>query len=661
MQKGSYLDHCKNLILATEEAKEPHADAWQRNIAFFKGFHHSGWHPVYGLHPKLKHESWRVRLAVNFVRTVALTLSAKLTQNRPQWTVLPATKDDDDRDRARLCQMCLDYVWEQQRLQPKLYKAALWSVLTGQGYWAIYWNQNAGQQVGMDGKQKIFTGFPQIDVPAPFDIGIDPLAETIKDAEFGYRIRLVSIDWVKKMYEKTVKGDDLGNSEVSGEVFSRMQMSSILQSAQYGEALKRNYVKVVEFYDTAEEKYTIFLPKQKIVLAKGEWNGPIPYVQCRNIPNTGDIELGGKVGSHQSLGETTLSDVIQLQRVLNRSVSQLVEISNMLAFPRILAKKGTIDRSTLIDMPGSVVEYSGPTPTPFHLGNVPEWRFRMPDQLIGFMRNVSGIHEISYGASVGNIQSGRGLAIMAEQDATKFGPVARSLGYMVQEAGSKILEFWRKYSDAPTTLNVVGRNSELEVTEFFASDISSTDVWVQPGSTFAVSKAMRQDQILQAWLSGLEKDDRKIKRALEFGELDAVYGDVNVHKLKQRREIADMINGGPVPQVQQWEDSQTHLEVLTEFMNGTTYEQLDEFTQKKLQQHYQMHYQQYQQDMMGQQQAADQRGQQAAGQLGTLMAGPGGQMDPATQQSQLPSQDTPDRMAESFPAMGAGKVTGGMR
>jgi len=53
--------------------------------------------------------------------------------------------------------------------------------------------------------------------------------------------------------------------------------------------------------------------------------------------------------------------------------------------------------------------------------------------------------------------------------------------------------------------------------------------------------------------------------------------------------------------------------------------------------------------------------------MGAVMNGPGGagpqQQQPpsATQQAQLPSQDYPDRMAEAYPAMGAGRVTGGMR
>jgi len=655
----AYLDDVKAVCRATEQAKQPYVDRWLINIAMFKNKQFHDWSSVYGLGAKRNKPKWRVELSFNYIRAIALTMAAKLTMNRPGWTVKPATSDQDDRDKARMSQFLLDYIWEEQLCQSKLYHTALTSVLCGIAWWGVYWDKTAGAEwtgvrPGEDKETTGRTGFPQLDSILPFDIGIDPFASESRTAEWGYRIRLVSVAWAKRMFAKTLRADTSGDDD---ELTSRLESAPALRTIEDASIFQKNYTSIVEFYDCAKGKYVIFAPKQNVILDQGPWKLPVPFIPTRNIPNLGDIEEGG-VGSHAGMGETVISDLIDLQRQMNRAECQLLEMNNLISFPRILAHTSArLDPLSIIDAPGSVIQYSGmaPPPTPFHMGQVPGWSFSLPERIKDRMHDISGVHEISYGANTGSIQSGRGLAILAEQDATKFAPMARSLSEMIRQAAVQILLSWRAFSDGPYTVRVVGQNSGLEVFEFFDSDVTSSDVQVELGSTFAGNKALRIDQSIQAWDRGIIQDRRLMQRMLEFGETNPE--TLDVHRMKQQREIEAILQGRfDEVTVEPWHDNYVHLDRLTEFMNSTTYENLDPAIQAELRKHFDAHMQKEQARVQQEAMAGNARGVAAAGKpepgaMPPMGGGPGGPAD-------IPSMGL-DRMAEAFPGAGAGTMLNG--
>jgi hypothetical protein len=658
---STYLEDVKETIRASEEQKTDQLIKWQTSIAFFKGHHYSNYSNLLGLIPTRKREKWRVQLTVNFYRRFALTMIAKLTQNRPAWNVRPATRDQDDRDKARMAQALLDYVWEEEDCQSKLADTAADLVLCGEGYWGVYWNRTAGSPFVLQDPEtretirEGVTGFLQFDSIMPFDIGLDPIAPTAATAEWGYRLRCASKDWVKRTFAKTVKGNsDAGDDELQ----HRLLSAKILEDVGTASRLGKNYTTVIEWYDCAKRKFVTFCPAEGVVLDQGEWTLPIPYLQARAIPNKGDLEPGG-IGSNANRGESPMWDALELNKQLNRRASQLTEIANLIAFPRILAHKNAkINPATLVDEPGSVIEFSGATlpPQPFHLGSLPGWVAQMPAVLVDWMRDMTGIHPISQGSAVGSIQSGRGMGIIAEQEQTNFAPMARSLSRLVKQAGAMGLKLWKTYADGPFTVKVVGKNTGLEVYEFFASDISSTDVVVQEGSTFASNKALRTDQLFQLWNYGIIKDDRQMRKMLEFGEVEEAAGDIDLHRLKQRREIEAIIAKPSEPQpVQEWHDSYIHLDEMTGFLNSTTFDNLPDAAQAGLVAHYQAHLQREQVRMQQQQMAAMQRGIAAAGSAKTEVYGQPPMMAGGPTMGLNPG-------AEAFPAAGAGTITeGGVR
>lgn len=610
---------CQRLVKACEQAKQGHKARWFTNIAFFQGHHYTRWSDTFGLVRTPAVPQWKAQLTINYVRAVALIMTAKLTQNRPAWTVLPATDDTDDREKARASQRLLDYIWEKEHCQDKLYTAVLDSVLTGQGYWCIYWDPLAGplyEETDMrTGKRVLLpTGFPRIEVATPFEIGIDPMAPDLRSAQWGYRLRLVSVNWVKDRYEKIVEGR--GTENYHGPDVPVEAGAPFLQQIQHAAEMRQDYLPYVEFYDLRSQEYIFYLPEHEIILDRGPWTTGLPFVQIRAIPNRGDITAAGPT-QNKALGATIISDIVELQRELNRTESQLIEIKNLLAFPRILAaRSAAIDPLTLVDRPGSQVIWSGigPPPTPLHLGNIPSWVFMYADRLVDRIRDISGIHEVSQGRAPGSVQSGLAVRILAEQDSLRFAAQARSIAEAMRDAGTILLRLWREHAAGPITLRVLGRSAELEVTEFHAGSINSEDIYVQEGSTFARNKDLRNEQILQLYQVGILEDPRKARRLMETGDIEEALSDMDIHRLKQRRELVKLRAGEKVP-VRPWEDHFIHLDELITYMNSTSFEDLDSEAQAAIIEHYNAHMAIVRPQIDAERMAAQQRGIAAAGQL----------------------------------------------
>jgi hypothetical protein len=642
-------------VKACEQSREAMKRQWYTNVAYFKGYQWVDDSLAVGRYWSLNSPAKipKNRVTKNYTRVVAMTMAAKLTQNRPSQTVLPATLEEDDKRRARCSQKLLDYSWEILDCQEKLYKAALWMVLTGTGIWAVYWDDEAGDDMvvtdPISGEviSTMRTGAPIVEPVSPFDIGFDPLADDPDQAEWAYRSRLVSKAWIKKCLNRTPK--DAGSVNVGEPDLQNRKEGAPYLDLNNEEDVKSGYYTLYEFYDVVKHKCYWFTKDE--VLYIQDWKGKIPFLVARAIPNMGDVE-GTQIGSNGAWGETPISDVVPLQFQLNVAESQMVELKNHLVFPPLLVPMTShIDVSGMVSgAPRKVIRWSGTgmPPTPINLGHMPAWLPAFTQSQVQAIMDMGGIHELSIGQNPGSIQSGRGLAILAEMDATKFGPWVRALGKLIRDAGVRMLQLYKQYGKAPMILKVIGESGSLDLDAFDTGDINSFDVRVQEGSTFAMNKSLRTDQILQLWQLGLIQDPRKILKMLEFATLEEAQGTINEDKLKQEREIKRILDDDRTVQVDPFDDHAVHADTIALFMKSITFERLPENIKVALIQHWQMHNQAMQPQVDAQSQAATQRGVAASG-----AAKVEGGFSP-TQNSGL------NQMQEAFPASGAA-TAGGMQ
>lgn len=584
-------------------------------------------------------EDWRRQVTLNYIKPIVMTMAAKLTQNRPNMTVLPASADESRKHKARVSGRLLEWLWVELDMPRQTFDTIISALLTGQGIWQYYWDENAGYEYELRDPSTgvvlntVRGGFPRIEDVSPFDFGIDPLATSMENARWVYRVRLVHKQWIKDTFGKNVKSDI--NRD---DLHLRHRSEHRFEVGDSMSELAGDYVRMYELY--MDKKYYYATPSQ--ILHSGDWDDEYPFIMIRAAVNPGDIGPGvDAVTGGAAWGETLITDIIGLQRELNLTVSQIAEIKDLTAFPKTwVPLSAEVDVTQFTNKPGALIEWSGqgvpprevpPPPLPGYLIN---W----PDMIIQKMFDISGVHEISQGASPGSIQSGRGLAILAEMDATKFGPMSRELERAVQKLGKALLRLWKDNARYEVTARVVGAAGRLDIDTFNGSDIDSYDVKVLEGSMFAQSKPLKDDKILQLWQLGIERDPIKIKKVLEFATVEELVGDMSQHRLRARRENFQLSRGVPVA-VEPWDEHGTHLDELINMLTAPEWEALDEESQGAGRQHYQEHMAYLAPMIQQQTEAAQSRGMASSG------VGGAPELSGARDTSGL------DRRQEAFPEM----------
>jgi hypothetical protein len=94
---------------------------------------------------------WRVRLVINKVRGIIRTELAKIVSQRPRFTVVPNSTEDDDQTAARVGEQIFDSVYAGYKLKTIFRRAEWWTCITGTGFIKDYWNPSAVDKLGHKG------------------------------------------------------------------------------------------------------------------------------------------------------------------------------------------------------------------------------------------------------------------------------------------------------------------------------------------------------------------------------------------------------------------------------------------------------------------------------------------------------------------------------
>ena len=219
---------------SSEDAKlQTIENAWL-GMAYFMGKQWSRYNRTTGLLTEDNPPAWRVRMVLNYVMPTVETLAGKLVENRPGFTCLPSSDDDDDIESARQCEHLLEYLWHELSMQTKLHDAVKWMATTGTVFFKCWWDSSAGDtylaeedvgdvvdylitEVGEEepeqpqakkkkSKSKRKTsGLPVVDVLSVLEVGWDPGAKDMDSSRWIVHANMMHIDLVRERWPKKGK------------------------------------------------------------------------------------------------------------------------------------------------------------------------------------------------------------------------------------------------------------------------------------------------------------------------------------------------------------------------------------------------------------------------------------------------------------------------
>jgi len=602
-------------VREAELAKGSKAAEMQRNIAFFYGRQwiryssERGWYNA--TVPR-----WRSAITINYFQPITLLVVSKLVQNKPGWEAMPWTDTEKDLLKAQGSEKLLEFLWDRMRMQPRLAKAVFYSFMCGHVGFHTRWAKKGygGFKTEIrspDGGQVIDTiyhGEPRTEIVSAFDLGIDPYADDDDDIGWIYRQRWVHKSFLREFETKAKEGD----TGVARGMNNRWEDSGAFQEGNDPD----DYVVLYEMYSKDDDRYYVFTLNR--LIKHGKWEGDYPIRLYRMMDSMGDLR-GSKVAGNAMMGRPMASVMAPPQMELNKSASQVLEYKDQTIHPRWLATKGHhLDAKGISKRPNSVIEYKyapGYPPREVHPKPLPQYIVNMAAQMKETMQELVGVHEISLGQAPGSVQTGRGLAILAEADQSKWGPPSVALSDVLTDVGRMILRLWKDNAPEQLTFRVMGENSQLEVHMIHRDGVLSEDVRVQPGSTFSYSKQLYRDRVMEAWQLGAIDEPGTLLREIGLGNLSSTHGSHMKHRNRAKRENMAMYRGD-TPKIEIWDDHLIHMEEVIQVVTSVIFDEMAPDRQELFRAHYNEHYQSYMQVMQANQQAASQRGVSSAGGAG---------------------------------------------
>lgn len=647
----SDVQELEDLLKKGKAARSRYDAAWFLNLAFYQGEQWVAWDGRNLYRPQLRRD--RMTIVDNRIQPAIRTEVAKMTKQRPVFTVTPRTGDQMDVEASYLAEQILEYEWTHLSMRDKLNRALLWSRVCGAGFLKVTWDPNQGDGfealVGPDGKpipgpngapltgvdpnvisqqlgvpvtsKKVNQGDVSVEVRSPFQMFIDPIAERFDEAEWVIEQSVRSKEYVSRRWDVDVEADTPANP---GLIEARLGGSVQSSSGYKG-------VRVNEYWAKPSKKYPngrrVVWVKDRVLYEDRNPYDPMPYVMFKGI------EVPGRVWP------TSVAEQLRgPQTELNKVKSQIAENRNRVGNPTVLASKQSISDPNSFEsamaQPGGVFYYddnNGPNAAPAYLQapQLPGYVLQEIDRIESSIQEISGQHEITAGNVPSGVTAASAINLLQESDDTRLGPAVSDMEEGLARVGQKILTLVSKFYSDSRTIRIAGEDATWRIFDFRGSMLrDNTHVVVQTGSAFPQSKAAKQaalQELLTFFVqSGQPLQGKNLARFLkdwDVGGLERLVDELSEDEQQVNRENQRLSKGEMLP-TNSFDDDQAHISGHQDFMKTAAYDQLPPQVKQVFEQHVAMH-QQHQQ----QKQAEDMQKQMAMQQAMSPPAQNGGPQD----------------------------------
>lgn len=558
---------------------------------------------------------YRVRPVFNRIRPTVRTELAKLTAQKPNAFVIPASSEDRDLFAAQAGEQIWDSTYRKHHFNRVMRKALFWTLTCGTGFIKCYWDDT---KIDSDSNQQ---GDFCFQAETPFHIFVPDLREDDLEAQpYIIHAQMKSLDWVKMYYPSVnLNPQTKDNEEILEDSWLNMVGASTINDQQK--------VLVLEIW--VKPGTVAMFPQGGMFTIVGDsiaqgmmgWpyeHGKYPFAKIDHIP-------GGKF-----YADSSIVDLIPLQREYNRTRGQIIENKNRMAKPQLTAEKGSIDPSKITSEPGQVILYTPgfQAPQPLPLQGLPSYVLQELDRTLLDWSDISGQHEVSQGQVPAGVTAATAISYLQEQDETKLSHTVSSVEECVEKIAQMTLTYVQQYWDASRTLKVVGTDGYFDMLTFKGSDLhGNTDIKVEAGSALPTSRAAKQAMIMDFMKMGFISPEEGLE-VLELGGINKIYDRLQIDKKQAQRENLKMSqvtpeliqqsndvqmqqmvqdgfeqdeNGYPIDEmgmpvvpdliipVNTWDNHAVHVMIHNDFRKSQSWDSLDEHIKELFDQHVNQH------------------------------------------------------------------------
>lgn len=464
---------------------------------------------------------YRARPIINQIRPRIRTEMAKLTAQKPNAFIIPASSDDRDMYAANAGEQIWDSLYRFKKYHSVLRRAVFWASVTGNGFIKAYWDESKVDLI--TGEQ----GDICYDPVTPFHIFVPDLKEEdIERQPWVIHAQLRSADELSAIYKQPISFER-NNGDLLEDSF--VNVMGIQQWEKNKNVLVLEcWVRPNVMKDMPEGGMYV-VAGNRIVYGESGWpfeHGMFPFAHI------------GHVQSGKFYRDSTIVDLIPLQREYNRTRGQIIEAKNRMAKPQLAAELGSIDPTKVTSEPGQIILYRPgfQAPQPIPLQSLPSYVLEEQERIKSDMDEISGQHEVSRGQAPPGVTAATAISYLQEQDESKLSYTYDSIEEATEKVAYMSLNYVKQFWDTARQIKVTGADGSFDVLAFKGSDLhGNTDIRVEAGSALPTSKAAKQAFIMDLMKMGFI-DPQKGLEVMEIGGINKIYEQVQTDVRQAQRE-----------------------------------------------------------------------------------------------------------------------------
>lgn len=477
---------------------------------------------------------WRVRMVINRVRGAIRKEMAKLTSQKPSVTVVPSSSDDRDYFAAQAGEQIWDSTYREKKIKAHIRRSVWWSLITGNGFLKTWWDDNE-----IDDFNNL-RGSLCYSTVTPFHILVPDLREEeLENQPYLIHVQTRPKDWVTLNYPDLgdVTPDTAEANDILEDSFMGITGQKELIDRKKAVVIKECWIKpnCIPQFPTGGMLTVVGNRLAQICDMWPYEHSKYPFSKIDHIPT-------GKFYS-----DSSIIDLLPLQREYNRTRSQIIESKNLMSKPQWTAQRGSIDPAKVTSAPGQWLLYQPgfERPQPVAPPPLPSYVLQEIERLIHDWDDISGQHEVSKGQAPPGVTAATAISYLQEQDESMLAHTFDSLEEAVEKTAFMTLSLIKQYWVVERIVKIVGTDGSFDAQAFKGSDLrNNTDIRVEGGSSLPTSKAAKQAFIMDLMKMGFIPPQQGLE-VMDIGGLNKITDQIKIDIRQAQRENLKMASVTP--------------------------------------------------------------------------------------------------------------------
>jgi len=544
--------------------------AWKINLSFYKGKQYVFYNKRTRRIESLATEDgdkprYRVRIVANQISPNSIGLLARLTKSKPQFFATPTSAGYENQKATQVAENLLEHWWSKFSLSEKREEAMLWSIICGNGFWKISWDDKVGSSVkvmvdpingnpiidplverlfrdNMDSmnvdpsqfETEVFEGDIRVDVMSPFNVFLDDSAQVFEDCQYAFCSHPMGVEEVYNRFGIRLKANAVNRypdeSLPGAYSFSSGQTKENVREIFYGYFIPSPSI--------PEGRVVAFTKAPDIILYDAPW--PYPFNELPLVKFPG-LRIPGQLWD-----TSVVEQAVPLQKELNRTLSQLIEYKNLTLKPQMLAPVGSL-RQRMTDEPGAIFEYNpvaGKVPEAIPIPGLPGYVTQHLADMGQRLKEIFGLTELMQGQVPPNVEAGVAIDLLQEAATDRLAPQILMMEKALERCGNLMLNLAQKYYTEPRLMMLSGgAGSKPRVEQFEHADVlSGLQIKVEAGSGLPRTRAGKQARVFQMLNMGLISPTKAYKY-LDLADFDNLQAQFQADEDQAMREHDKLIDG----------------------------------------------------------------------------------------------------------------------